>query len=215
MAKDISFELNGKTVTAEPGETIWQVAKRCGTAIPHLCYLDKPGYRADLVLLEENPLEDVRNARTVSAVAVNGRFTDKSELDERRAAFKVRYEYFHAVIDQVETALASDDAADVIQGLVNKHRDNSEITSTIESRLNAAGYGAAFADDLDRAERVLALNTELFPDSANTWDSLAEIVLHTGDRDRSLELYRKALEVDPEFSNAANQIEKILAEGKE
>ncbi|MCB1387045.1 MAG: formate dehydrogenase subunit alpha, partial [Nitratireductor sp.] len=31
----------------EPGETIWQVAKREGTRIPHLCYLDKPGYRAD------------------------------------------------------------------------------------------------------------------------------------------------------------------------
>ncbi len=175
----------------------------------------RPGYRADVILLDENPLEDVRNARTVSAVAVNGRYTDKSELDERRAAFKVRYEYFHAVIDQVEKALAANDANDVIQSLVQKHQDNSDMMATIETRLNAAGYGAASADDLDRAERILALNTELFANSANTWDSLAEIVLYKGDRDRSLELYRKALEVDPQFSNAANQIEKILADGKE
>jgi tetratricopeptide (TPR) repeat protein len=170
----------------------------------------KPGYRADVILLDENPLEDVRNARTVSGVAVNGRFTDKSELDDRRAVFKANYEDFNAVIDQVATALLADDAHDVIQGLVQEHREDSELTATIESRLNAAGYGAAFADDLDRAERILALNTELFPDSANTWDSLAEITLHKGDRDRAVELYRKALEVDPEWSNATAQIEKIL-----
>ena len=30
-----------------PGETIWQVAKRQGIEIPHLCYSPEPGYRAD------------------------------------------------------------------------------------------------------------------------------------------------------------------------
>ncbi|MEO0618677.1 MAG: formate dehydrogenase subunit alpha [Pseudomonadota bacterium] len=45
--KSITFSLDGKDVTAAPGETIWQVAKREGTTIPHLCWLDKPGYRAD------------------------------------------------------------------------------------------------------------------------------------------------------------------------
>ena len=47
MTRSVSFSLNGKTVTAEPGETIWTVAKRAGTRIAHLCHLDKPGYRPD------------------------------------------------------------------------------------------------------------------------------------------------------------------------
>ena len=34
-------------VAARPGETIWQVAKREGIDIPHLCWLPEPGYRAD------------------------------------------------------------------------------------------------------------------------------------------------------------------------
>ena len=45
--KHISFLLDGQPVTAAPDETIWQVAKREGTEIPHLCYTPKPGYRAD------------------------------------------------------------------------------------------------------------------------------------------------------------------------
>ena len=43
----ISFTLDGKQVDASADETIWQVAKREGTRIPHLCYLDSPGYRSD------------------------------------------------------------------------------------------------------------------------------------------------------------------------
>jgi formate dehydrogenase major subunit len=48
MAADrITFTLNDQEVTAEAGETIWQVAAREGTEIPHLCYAPEPGYRAD------------------------------------------------------------------------------------------------------------------------------------------------------------------------
>src|SRR5438093_1271730 len=43
----IKFELDGQQVEANAGETIWQVAKRQGRDIPHLCYSPKPGYRPD------------------------------------------------------------------------------------------------------------------------------------------------------------------------
>jgi formate dehydrogenase major subunit len=47
MAETIKFMLDGREVEAAAGETIWQVAKREGTRIPHLCHLDEPGYRPD------------------------------------------------------------------------------------------------------------------------------------------------------------------------
>ena len=47
MSDPIRFSLDGTEVSAEPGETIWQVADRQGIEIPHLCWLPKPGYRAD------------------------------------------------------------------------------------------------------------------------------------------------------------------------
>ena len=47
MSEPIRFTLDGREVKAQPGETIWQVANRLGTTIPHLCYAHKPGYRAD------------------------------------------------------------------------------------------------------------------------------------------------------------------------
>ncbi len=47
MTGKITFELDGRIVEADEGETIWQVAERQGTTIPHLCWLPEPGYRAD------------------------------------------------------------------------------------------------------------------------------------------------------------------------
>src|SRR6201996_4713928 len=43
----IMFELDGQQVEAAPGETIWTVAQRAGTHIPHLCHKPEPGYRPD------------------------------------------------------------------------------------------------------------------------------------------------------------------------
>src|SRR5499426_1516601 len=46
-SKSVKFILDGKEVEALGDETIWQVAKRHGIDIPHLCYSPEPGYRAD------------------------------------------------------------------------------------------------------------------------------------------------------------------------
>ena len=47
MSDKIKFTLDGKSVTAEPGESIWEVAKKQDTLIPHLCHKDSEGYRSD------------------------------------------------------------------------------------------------------------------------------------------------------------------------
>jgi len=47
MSDTITFSLNGRDVEASSNETIWDVAKRLGTTIPHLCHADKKSYRAD------------------------------------------------------------------------------------------------------------------------------------------------------------------------
>ncbi len=47
MNTPITFVLNGQTVTAKPNETIWQVAKRHGKTIPHLCHKDASAYAPD------------------------------------------------------------------------------------------------------------------------------------------------------------------------
>ncbi|MEM9210991.1 MAG: 2Fe-2S iron-sulfur cluster-binding protein, partial [Pseudomonadota bacterium] len=47
MSDSVKFTLDDREVTAEAGETIWEVAKRVGTDIPHLCHSGQKGYRSD------------------------------------------------------------------------------------------------------------------------------------------------------------------------
>ena len=46
------------------------------------------GKRADLVLLEADPLTDIRNTRRISAVLVRGRLLSRPEIDRIVAAHK-------------------------------------------------------------------------------------------------------------------------------
>ncbi|WP_234418228.1 amidohydrolase family protein [Aquimarina aquimarini] len=40
------------------------------------------GYRADLVLLEKNPIEDIRNTKSIHTIITNGRLLGRKELDK-------------------------------------------------------------------------------------------------------------------------------------
>src|SRR5688500_18384021 len=46
-ATSVAFTLDGRDVTGTDAETIWQVAQRHGTTVPHLRYLPEPVYRPD------------------------------------------------------------------------------------------------------------------------------------------------------------------------
>ena len=45
--KIVTFTLDGEQITTEVGQTIWQAAAKSGTNIPHLCFKEGDGYRAD------------------------------------------------------------------------------------------------------------------------------------------------------------------------
>jgi len=47
MSERITFTLDGQTVEAETGMTIWEVANGRGLKIPHLCHKPASGYRPD------------------------------------------------------------------------------------------------------------------------------------------------------------------------
>ena len=52
------------------------------------------GKRADLVLLEANPLEDITNTRQIAGVMIQGRWLSRAELQERLDELAAFYETF-------------------------------------------------------------------------------------------------------------------------
>ena len=81
-----------------------------------------------------------------------------------------------------------------------------------ESELNTTGYNLLGRGQHEQAIAVFTFITQLFPDSANTWDSLAEGYWKAGDIVKAKELYEKALAMDPKGAtgkNAKKMLDKI------
>lgn len=59
------------------------------------------------------------------------------------------------------------------------------------------------------ALQLFAINTRVFPHSANVWDSLGEALLAAGRRDDSIAAYRRALEIDPGLGSAREALGRL------
>lgn len=79
-----------------------------------------------------------------------------------------------------------------------------------DSDLNAAGYVLLAQGAHDSALRLLHLNAMLHPNFANCWDSLGEAYLKTGNKPKAIEMYKKALQLDPKNESSLQAI-KILS----
>ena len=78
-----------------------------------------------------------------------------------------------------------------------------------EREFNELGYRLMGAGDLPGAIEILKLNVEMFPESANAYDSLGEAFMNNGDNQNAILNYRKSLELNPENSNAVQMLEKL------
>lgn len=75
--------------------------------------------------------------------------------------------------------------------------------------LNDFGYQLMEAGELDMAIEIFKLNTELFPDIANTYDSLAEAYMNKGNKELAILNYKKVLEMRPQNENAKKMLEQL------
>ncbi|CAN5452962.1 hypothetical protein BH23BAC1_BH23BAC1_17440 [soil metagenome] len=79
----------------------------------------------------------------------------------------------------------------------------------IESSLNAAGYKLMSTDKIKEAIDVFKLNVQLFPQSANTYDSLGEANALDGNKELAIKNYEKAIELNPKNEGAKTALAKL------
>lgn len=90
-----------------------------------------------------------------------------------------------------------------------KQRAAKAMLVLTENELNNFGYQLLRKKEFKAAIEVFALNTALYPKSANTFDSLGEAYMIAGDRKNAIKYYRKVLELDPNNKNAEEKLEQL------
>jgi len=84
-----------------------------------------------------------------------------------------------------------------------------------ENQLNMLGYHLLWRSMNEAAIEVHKLNTQIYPDSANPYDSLGETYEASGEVALAIESYEKALEINPDMPSAIEALKKLRAKGKE
>jgi len=188
----------------------------------------EPGRRADMVLLEANPLENIANTKRIAGVVLQGKWMDKEGLTAKLQLVPGTYEAnirtmqklleenpekadelivgidpFGALAASALARLVDDKdakAVDAILRRIHGKLPHSKVVS--EDAVNTLGYALYQQHKNEQAIAALRLNTENYPKSANTWDSLAEVLFKSGDTAGGVSNYKKALEVDANYPNA-------------
>jgi tetratricopeptide (TPR) repeat protein len=75
--------------------------------------------------------------------------------------------------------------------------------------LNKIGYAFLQDKQIDNGLIVFQENAKLFPNDSNCWDSLGEAYVADHDKEKALQAYRKALELDPGSESAKAMIQKL------
>ncbi len=81
-----------------------------------------------------------------------------------------------------------------------------------EGEINNLGYQMMQSGKTDDAIEIFKFNVEMFPNSANVYDSLGEAYLAKGDKENALINYKKSVELDPKSTSGLEALKKL--EGK-
>ncbi|MEP7165365.1 MAG: hypothetical protein ABI741_11765 [Ferruginibacter sp.] len=86
----------------------------------------------------------------------------------------------------------------------------------LEAKINAYGYSLINQNKFDNANMVLKMNIQLFPESANAYDSYAESFMLMGKKEDAIKYFEIAIAKDKDGATADNskkQIEKLRSGG--
>jgi tetratricopeptide (TPR) repeat protein len=98
---------------------------------------------------------------------------------------------------------------DIIKFINTENKQDSKYDLS-ESGINSFGYNLLNEGKNKEALKIFKLNTELYPDRFNTYDSYGECLLLLGEKEKAIEAYRKSLELNPNNTNAKNIIEENI-----
>ena len=81
-----------------------------------------------------------------------------------------------------------------------------------ESEINTFGYRLLRKKQVNEAIEVLKLNVEAYPQSANVYDSLAEAYLVSGNKEKAIENYKRALAINPMSESAMRALKTLTGQ---
>ena len=99
--------------------------------------------------------------------------------------------------------------SEAVKAFQEARKRNDHSLDFSEQKLNRAAYGYLQGGKVKEAIELFKLNVTAYPNSWNTYDSLAEAYLADGNKELAIFYYEKSLELNPGNVNAVNQLKNL------
>lgn len=168
------------------------------------------GKLADMVLLDANPLEDIANTKKIWGVVFSGKFYSRASLDEMLRKVEMLASSQKTPIAEMLYRTAVEKGAEAAIVRYRELKTNQAGAYDFgEEQLNNLGYYLIGMKKFKDAIAILQLNVEMFPKSANVYDSLGEAYMDDGNKELARENYEKSLQIDPGNINGVQRLKSL------
>ena len=164
-----------------------------------------------MVLLDANPLDDIRNTTKITGVVVAGKYFSKGSVQDMLAKAEALASR-KPIADVLLQTIQEKDADAAVRQYYEIKTTQQATYDFGEDQLNGLGYRLLELKKFKEAIRVLELNVQAYPQSSNAYDSLGEAYMDNGDKELAIKNYKKSLDLDPKNSNADEQLKKLNAQ---
>jgi tetratricopeptide (TPR) repeat protein len=107
-------------------------------------------------------------------------------------------------------SIITDEGIDSALGQFNNLKQSKDYYVT-EIQLNNLGYRLLGMKKVREAIEIFKLNVDAYPQSANVYDSLGEAYMMNGDKQLAIRNYQRAVELNPQNTNAIEMLKKLRA----
>jgi hypothetical protein len=171
------------------------------------------GKLADLVLLDADPLEDIKNAQRIRAVIADGRLYSRRDLDGLLAA--VAAENARPSIATIVRRLLDDEGIQAARERSRAlHAAPPDSIRFGENELNTLGYALLGEGRVPEAIAIFEMNVEAYPEAPNPHDSLGDALRAAGRLEDARAAYARAVDLaeqqgDPRLSTFRAKLDEL------
>ena len=165
--------------------------------------LEDSGQRYHLMRDDSGEVSGIADANAISRASLFAAAEGDSATAQQRLAM--------IEADGGPTVAAAAVVLDVLSGKKGADKRAKKTASefsgvTIGRRINGIGFDYMSAGHIEAAEKLFLLNTRLYAQVPNTWDSLARFYMEQERFAESIEAFEKAIELDPDHPDARDLI---------
>lgn len=163
---------------------------------------------ADVVLLDNNPLENIQNTRSINTVIFNGKICDIEKMLEDVEMFAKRESF----VDTLFLVTMKTDVSTAIELYYELKKNHTDQYIFKQRELATVAFELFQNEKLKDAIEFLKLGTTIYPESASAYQALGIGYHMDGQETLAVQNFEKVLELEPSNTSAKEMLLRLMNE---